>query len=173
MDLYYLLLKIAHLIGMASWFGVALAISIILSKKDKNDYELILDLSTKVEMPASFFMPLKRSLWLANSNPSFVNTANAASWLLALIPQVIMQRQLLPVQVFVVMCITRYKVPKIICYRLLVLSLCTFSQYSSFVIIGRFASSASLRLRRFIACLIPYQNHSFQNIGASISLCRM
>lgn len=58
MDLYYLLLKIAHLIGMASWFGVALAISIILSKKDKNDYELILDLSTKVEMPASFFMPL-------------------------------------------------------------------------------------------------------------------
>ncbi len=43
---------------MASWFGVALAISIILSKKDKNDYELILDLSTKVEMPASFFMPL-------------------------------------------------------------------------------------------------------------------
>ena len=58
MDLYYLLLKIAHLIGMASWFGVALAISIILSKKDKNDYELILDLSTKVEIPASFFMPL-------------------------------------------------------------------------------------------------------------------
>ena len=58
MDLYYLLLKIAHLIGMASWFGVALAISIILSKKDKNDYELILDLSTKIEMPASFFMPL-------------------------------------------------------------------------------------------------------------------
>lgn len=58
MEFYYLLLKIAHLIGMASWFGVALAISIILSKKDKNDYELILDLSTKVEMPASFFMPL-------------------------------------------------------------------------------------------------------------------
>jgi|TARA_B100001094_G_scaffold49685_1_gene45163 uncharacterized membrane protein len=58
MDLYYLLLKITHLIGMASWFGVALAISIILSKKDKNDYELILDLSTKIEMPASFFMPL-------------------------------------------------------------------------------------------------------------------
>tara|TARA_B100001996_G_scaffold152477_2_gene116046 strand:- start:2571 stop:2969 length:399 start_codon:yes stop_codon:yes gene_type:complete len=57
-EFYYLLLKIAHLIGMASWFGVALAISIILSKKDKNDYELILDLSTKVEMPASFFMPL-------------------------------------------------------------------------------------------------------------------
>ena len=53
-----MLLKITHLIGMASWFGVALAISIILSKKDKNDYELILDLSTKIEMPASFFMPL-------------------------------------------------------------------------------------------------------------------
>ena len=43
---------------MASWFGVALAISIILSKKDKKDHRLVLDLSTKVEMPASFFMPL-------------------------------------------------------------------------------------------------------------------
>ena len=43
------------LVGMASWFGVALAISIILSKKDKNDYDVILDLSTKVEIPASFF----------------------------------------------------------------------------------------------------------------------
>ena len=64
MDLYYLLLKITHLIGMASWFGVALAISIILSKKDKNDYELILDLSTKVEMPASFFMPLTGGLMM-------------------------------------------------------------------------------------------------------------
>jgi len=58
MEPYYLILKIGHLIGMASWFGVALAISIILSKKDKNDYDVILDLSTKVEIPASFFMPL-------------------------------------------------------------------------------------------------------------------
>ena len=58
MELYYLILKIGHLVGMASWFGVALAISIILSKKDKNDYDVILDLSTKVEIPASFFMPL-------------------------------------------------------------------------------------------------------------------
>ena len=58
MEPYYLILKIGHLVGMASWFGVALAISIILSKKDKNDYDLILDLSTKVEIPASFFMPL-------------------------------------------------------------------------------------------------------------------
>lgn len=58
MELYYLILKIGHLVCMASWFGVALAISIILSKKDKNDYDMILDLSTKVEIPASFFMPL-------------------------------------------------------------------------------------------------------------------
>ena len=58
MEFYYALTKILHIVGMASWFGVALAISIILSKKDKNDYSLILDLSTKVEMPASFFMPL-------------------------------------------------------------------------------------------------------------------
>ena len=58
MEPYYLILKIGHLVGMASWFGVALAISIILSKKDKNDYDVILDLSTKVEIPASFFMPL-------------------------------------------------------------------------------------------------------------------
>ena len=58
MELYYTLTKIVHIIGMASWFGVALAISIILSKKDKKDHRLVLDLSTKVEMPASFFMPL-------------------------------------------------------------------------------------------------------------------
>ena len=58
MEHYYALTKIVHIIGMASWFGVALAISIILSKKDKKDYRLVLDLSTKVEMPASFFMPL-------------------------------------------------------------------------------------------------------------------
>jgi uncharacterized membrane protein len=58
MDLYYLLLKISNLLGLACGFCVPLAISIILSKKDKNDYELILDLSTKIEMPASFFMPL-------------------------------------------------------------------------------------------------------------------
>ena len=58
MELYYALTKIVHIIGMTSWFGVALAISIILSKKDKKDHRLVLDLSTKVEMPASFFMPL-------------------------------------------------------------------------------------------------------------------
>ena len=58
MELYYTLTKIVHVIGMASWFGVSLAISIILSKKDKKDHHLVLDLSTKVEMPASFFMPL-------------------------------------------------------------------------------------------------------------------
>ena len=58
MELYYSLNKILHLLGMASWFGVALAISIILSKKDDSDHALVLDLSTKVEMPASFFIPL-------------------------------------------------------------------------------------------------------------------
>lgn len=58
MEYYYFLVKLLHLIGMASWFGVALAISIILSKKDIKDHDLILDLTTKVEMPASFFMPL-------------------------------------------------------------------------------------------------------------------
>ncbi len=66
-ELYYSLLKISHIIGMASWFGVALAISIILSKKDKNDYELILDLSTKVETPASFFMPLTGVLMMIDN----------------------------------------------------------------------------------------------------------
>ena len=55
---YYVIIKILHFIGMASWFGVALAISIILSKNDSMDHKLILDLSTKVEMPASFFIPL-------------------------------------------------------------------------------------------------------------------
>tara|TARA_B000000609_G_scaffold58034_1_gene42970 strand:+ start:494 stop:892 length:399 start_codon:yes stop_codon:yes gene_type:complete len=58
MEFYYLINKILHIVGMASWFGVALAISIILSKNDYKDLDLILDLSTKVEMPASFFIPL-------------------------------------------------------------------------------------------------------------------
>ena len=58
MESYYTIIKILHLVGMASWFGVALAISIVLSKKDTNDHKLILDLTTKVEMPASFFIPL-------------------------------------------------------------------------------------------------------------------
>ena len=55
---YYIIIKILHFIGMASWFGIALAISIILSKNDSIDHKLILELSTKVEMPASFFIPL-------------------------------------------------------------------------------------------------------------------
>ena len=50
MEAYYTIIKILHLVGMASWFGVALAIS--------KDHKLILDLTTKVEMPASFFIPL-------------------------------------------------------------------------------------------------------------------
>ena len=58
MESYYIIIKILHFIGMASWFGVALAISIILSKNDSIEHKLIHDLSTKVEMPASFFIPL-------------------------------------------------------------------------------------------------------------------
>lgn len=52
---------------MASWFGVALAISIILSKKDVSDHALVLDLSTKVEMPASFFIPLTGVLMMIDN----------------------------------------------------------------------------------------------------------
>ena len=55
---YYLILKLLHFTGMSAWFGTALAVSIIWSKKDKLDLNLILDLITKVEMPASFFIPL-------------------------------------------------------------------------------------------------------------------
>ena len=55
---YYLILKWLHLIGMSAWFGTALAVSIIWSRKDRSDLNLILDLITKVEMPASFFIPL-------------------------------------------------------------------------------------------------------------------
>ncbi|MFL3053143.1 MAG: hypothetical protein ACJZ15_08165 [Candidatus Neomarinimicrobiota bacterium] len=61
---------------MASWFGVALSISIILSKKDTKDYRLILDLMTKVEMPASFFMPLTGVLMMIE-NTNFLTM----SWL--------------------------------------------------------------------------------------------
>ena len=55
---YYNVVKVFHLIGMTAWFGTALAVSIIWSRKDTNDKVLILDLITKVEMPASFFIPL-------------------------------------------------------------------------------------------------------------------
>ena len=55
---YYLILKWLHLIGMSAWFGTALAVSIIWSRKDRSYLNLILDLITKVEMPASFFIPL-------------------------------------------------------------------------------------------------------------------
>ena len=55
---YYNIVKFLHLIGMAAWFGTALTVSIIWSRKNINDKELILDLITKVEMPASFFIPL-------------------------------------------------------------------------------------------------------------------
>ena len=76
MGYYYTLIKILHIIGMASWFGVALSISIILSKKDTKDYRLILDLMTKVEMPASFFMPLTGDLMMIE-NTNFLTM----SWL--------------------------------------------------------------------------------------------
>ena len=55
---YYLILKWLHLIGMSAWFGIALTVSIIWSRKDRSYLNLILDLITKVEMPASFFIPL-------------------------------------------------------------------------------------------------------------------
>ena len=55
---YYNVVKFLHLIGMAAWFGTALTVSIIWSRKNTNDKALILDLITKVEMPASFFIPL-------------------------------------------------------------------------------------------------------------------
>ena len=59
---YYNVVRVFHLIGMTAWFGTALAVSIIWSKKDTNDKALILDLITKVEMPESFFIPLTRVL---------------------------------------------------------------------------------------------------------------
>ena len=55
---YYLILKWLHLIGMSAWFGTELAVSIIWSRKDRSDLNIVLDLITKVEMPASFFIPL-------------------------------------------------------------------------------------------------------------------
>ena len=55
---YYNIVRFLHLIGMAAWFGTALCVSIIWTRKNINDKTLILDLITKVEMPASFFIPL-------------------------------------------------------------------------------------------------------------------
>ena len=43
---------------MAAWFGTALVVSIIWSKEEIKDKDIILDIITKVEMPASFFIPL-------------------------------------------------------------------------------------------------------------------
>ena len=61
---YYNIVRFLHLIGMAAWFGTALTVSIIWSRKNINDKTLILDLITKVEMPASFFIPLTGVLML-------------------------------------------------------------------------------------------------------------
>ena len=55
---YYTTLKLLHLIGMAAWFGTALVVSIIWSKEEIKDKDIILDIITKVEMPASFFIPM-------------------------------------------------------------------------------------------------------------------
>ena len=55
---YYTTLKLLHLIGMAAWFGTALVVSIIWSKEGIKDKDIILDIITKVEMPASFFIPM-------------------------------------------------------------------------------------------------------------------
>ena len=55
---YYTTLRLLHFIGMAAWFGTALAVTIIWSKKQTEDVDLVFDLITKVEMPASFFIPL-------------------------------------------------------------------------------------------------------------------
>ncbi len=55
---YYTTIRVLHFIGMAAWFGTALAVNIIWSKKQTGDIDLVSDLITKVEMPASFFIPL-------------------------------------------------------------------------------------------------------------------
>ncbi len=55
---YYTTLRMLHLIGMAAWFGTALTVSIIWSRQQAADKDLLLDLITKVEMPSSFFVPL-------------------------------------------------------------------------------------------------------------------
>ena len=55
---YYTIIGVLHFIGMAAWFGTALAVNIIWSKKQTGDVDLVSDLITKVEMPASFFIPL-------------------------------------------------------------------------------------------------------------------
>ena len=55
---YYTIMRVLRFIGMAAWFGTALAVNIIWSKKQTGDVDLVSDLITKVEMPASFFIPL-------------------------------------------------------------------------------------------------------------------
>ena len=57
--------------GMAAWFGTALTVSIIWSKKQINEKELILNLITKVEIPASFFIPLTGVLMMIDQTHWF------------------------------------------------------------------------------------------------------
>ena len=67
MSYYNTLLTTLHFLGMAAWFGTALSISIIWSKKEIKNIPLTLELMTKIEMPASFFMPLTGVLMMIES----------------------------------------------------------------------------------------------------------
>ncbi|MDP6339107.1 MAG: hypothetical protein QF842_02125 [Candidatus Marinimicrobia bacterium] len=68
---YYITLRFLHFMGMAAWFGTALTVSIIWSKKQIDEKELILNLITKVEIPASFFIPLTGVLMMIDQTHWF------------------------------------------------------------------------------------------------------
>ena len=51
---YYTTLRLLHFIGMAAWFGTALAVTIIWSKKQTGDVDLMLDLITRLKCPLPF-----------------------------------------------------------------------------------------------------------------------
>lgn len=70
---YYSTIRMLHLIGMAAWFGTAITVSVIWSKRQVEDKDIVLELITKIEMPASFFVPLTGVLMMIDQPKWLLN----------------------------------------------------------------------------------------------------
>lgn len=59
---YYTTIQVLHLAGMAAWFGSALAVALIWTMAGRthapDTQKILLEIITRIEIPASFFMPL-------------------------------------------------------------------------------------------------------------------
>ncbi len=65
---YYSTIKLFHFFGIAAWFGAALAVLIIgkmsAEQNQMAQRKVILEIMAKIEIPASFFMPLSGILMM-------------------------------------------------------------------------------------------------------------